>query len=122
MRSKDAISWGRRACATAVLSACVASTASCLLGDPPPPSMLVSNESGSDLVVTIEDAGSISRAVPVEAGSRMYIETVIDDCVGTSVKVETPGGDLVGRVKEPGCPDALLTITKNRVLEYEKDD
>ena len=120
MRNRGTVSWGRRVCATAVLSACVASTASCVLGDPAPPSMLVSNESASDLVVTIEGAVGISGLAPVEAGGQVYVET-LHDCVGTSIKVETPEGELVGRVTEPGCPDALLTITKNRVLEYKND-
>ena len=83
--------------------------------------MLVDNGSNKDLLVVIERPASDRRAVLVGAKGQFRVPTDVDECVGDSIRVQTTDGELVGRVGEPACPDALLTITTGFALVYEGD-
>lgn len=75
---------------------------------PPVNHFIVENNTGGDLIVTINDVSDWAdevRSRPVEAGVRFYFEweASLGDCYGSSVVAADPGGTEVARLDHPAC-------------------
>ncbi len=91
----------------------------CLLSvDAAKPVMHFANDSGQDVVVTIEGRGD---EFPQLVASQTTYPNTLDDCQGTGIRVETEDGELIGRVDEQACPDWTLTISEDGTLDYVED-
>jgi hypothetical protein len=77
------------------------------------------NDSSQDVVVTIEGLGDESSSVVPSQKSYLH---GLNKCEGTGIRVETEGGDLLGRVKAQSCPKWTLTINRDGSLDYVKDE
>ena len=101
-------------------AAVAVSLGGCLLSvDAAKPTMRFVNDSSQDVTVIIEDGSS---DYPQEVAKHSSYTQGIGVCVGTSIRVQTKSGQLVGRVKEQACPDWTLTINEDGTLGYVKDE
>jgi hypothetical protein len=82
------------------------------------PEMHFTNDSGQGVVVIVE---GLSDEYPRVVASRSSYPYRLSECMGTGIRVETKGGDLLGRVGEQACPDWTLTINEDGSLDYVKD-
>ena len=100
--------------------ALAASLSGCLLPiDAAKQAVFFTNDSSQDVVVTIEGlGGEYPRVVP----SHKSYGSGLDACQGTGIRVETKGGELIGRVDKQACPDWTLTINEDGTLDYVKDE
>ena len=99
--------------------ALAAGLSGCLLPiDAAKPVMHFANDSSQDVVVTIEGRGD---EFPQLVASQTSYPNTLDECQGTGIRVETEGGELIGRVDEQACPDWTLTIKEDGSLEYVED-
>lgn len=83
------------------------------------PEMRFTNDSSQDVVVIIEDMGGEYPLVVPIGGS--YAQS-IPECLGTGIRVETAGGELIGRVDAQACPDWTLTVNEDGSLDYVEDE
>lgn len=92
----------------------------CFIYDAPNPSVRYYNLTDQGLVVTILGVSDpIDQTVGPDGG---VVSVVLDECIGTSMAVETETGEQIGRVDEPACPGWLLTIDKDGSLTYVEED
>lgn len=93
-----------------------ASLGGCLFAyDAAKPAVRYRNDTSQDVVIIIEGKGTgFQRLVP----SRESFASTISECEGTSIRVETANGELLGRVDSPACPDWELTINADGSLDY----
>jgi hypothetical protein len=95
------------------------SLSGCLFAyDAAKPGMHFTNDSSQDVVVIVEGLGDEYPRV-VSSGSS-YPES-LGECQGTGIRVETEGGELLGRVIAQACPNWTLTINKDGSLDYVED-
>lgn len=111
----------RRMIGVLVGTAAVAmSLGGCLLPiDAAKPVMHFANDSSQDVVVTIEGRGD---EFPQLVASQTSYPNTLDECQGTGIRVETEGGELLGRVDAQACPDWTLTINEDGSLDYVEDE
>lgn len=76
------------------------------------------NQSRQDVAVIIE---GMNDEFPMPVASKSSFREPIDECRGTSIRVESADGSLVGRIDEPGCPNWTLTINEDGSLDYVED-
>jgi hypothetical protein len=99
--------------------AVVATLTGCLLPiDAAKPEILYTNQYDENVIVTVE--GTDAKFETKVSGGSSYYE-YIPGCVGTGIRVETGGGELLGRVRAQACPNWTLTINKDGSLDYVKD-
>jgi len=90
----------------------------CLLPiDPAVPTMGYVNASSQDVTVIIEDGSS---DYPQEVAKHSSYTEGIGVCVGTSIRVQTKSGQLVGRIDKQACPHWILTVNEDGTLDYVK--
>lgn len=105
----------RTGLAAVLLSSAVLLSACLFAYDAPKPTIVYRNDSSEGVIVVIERAGvEIDTVVP----SGETAIRGVDECSGTTIRVDTEVGELVGRVEEPACPGWRLTITEDGTLEY----
>jgi hypothetical protein len=75
------------------------------------------NDSSHDVVVIVEGM-NVKFEKLVSSDSSYLVD--LSECSGTGIRVETSGGELLGRVKAQACPDWTLTINKDGSLDYVK--
>ena len=81
----------------------------------PRPEVTFDNNSDEDLAVVVERAdGEYSTSVP--AGQENT--SVVKECQGIGMRVETEAGEIQGRVDEEVCPNWILTINEDGTLDY----
>ncbi len=83
------------------------------------PYVRYTNESSQDVVVIIEGE---NVKFPRQVASRSSYPEDLDECQGTGIRVETSGGDVLGRVDAQACPNWTLTITEDGTLDYVEDE
>lgn len=111
----------RRGVGVVVCTAAIAASLSgCLLPiDAAKQAVFFTNDSSQDVVVTIEGLGDeYPRVVP----SHKSYGSGLDDCQGTGIRVETKGGELIGRVDAQACPNWTLTVNDDGSLDYVEDE
>ena len=82
------------------------------------PEMHFTNDSSQGVVVIVE---GLSDEYPRVVASRSSCLYGVSECTGTGIRVETEGGELLGRVEAQACPDWVLTINEDGSLDYVKD-
>ena len=82
------------------------------------PEMHFTNDSSQGVVVIVE---GLSDEYPRVVASQSSCPYDLSKCSGTGIRVETEGGDLLGRVEAQACPNWTLTINKDGSLDYVKD-
>lgn len=87
----------------------------CGIRDVAHPSVIYQNRSQQDVVVSILGAER-TRELTVRAGTEGGVG--VEECVGTAILVQSPGGELVGRIEKPACPEWILTIEVDGSLAY----
>jgi hypothetical protein len=75
------------------------------------------NDSSQDVTVIIEDGSS---DYPEEVAKHSSYTMGIGVCVGTSIRVQTKSGQLVGRIDKQACPHWILTVNEDGTLDYVK--
>ena len=96
----------------------VAGVSGCLLSvDAAKPTMRFVNDSSQDVAVIIEDGSS---DYPQEVAKHGSHTMGIGVCVGTSIRVQTKSGQLVGRIDKQACPHWILTVNEDGTLDYVK--
>ena len=109
----------RRMIGVIVGTAAVAvSLGGCLFSyDAAKPTMHYVNDSSQDVTVIIEDGSS---DYPQEVAKHSSYTMGIGVCVGTSIRVQTKSGQLVGRIDKQACPHWILTVNEDGTLDYVK--
>lgn len=80
------------------------------------PAMTYENRLAESIVISVESE-ELPDEQPVASGSFARLPT--ESCFGTALVVRTEaGGELVGRIEEPACPGAKLTINEDGTLDY----
>ena len=69
------------------------------------------------VVVTIEGLGT---EFPIPVASKGSSPESVQKCVGTSIRVETESGQLVGRIDKQACPNWTLTVNEDGTIDYVK--
>lgn len=87
----------------------------CGILDAAHPSVIYQNRSQQDVVVSILGAER-TRELTLPAGT--VGEVSVEQCVGTAILVQSPGGEFVGRLEKPACPEWILTIEADGSLAY----
>ena len=107
----------RRMIGVIVGTAAVAvSLGGCLLSvDAAKPTMRFVNDSSQDVTVIIEDGSS---DYPQEVAKHSSYTQGIGVCVGTSIRVQTKSGQLVGRIDKQACPHWILTVNEDGSLDF----
>ena len=91
----------------------------CLLPiDAPKTHVTYTNDSSQDVTVIIEGRSS---DYPQEVANHSSYSEGIGVCVGTSIRVQTKSGQLVGRIDKQACPHWILTVNEDGTLDYVKD-
>jgi hypothetical protein len=99
-------------------AAVAVSLGGCLLSvDAAKPTMGYVNASSQDVTVIIEDGSS---DYPQEVAKHSSYTKGIGVCVGTSIRVQTKSGQLVGRIDKQACPHWILTVNEDGTLDYVK--
>ena len=82
------------------------------------PTVEYENRSDQTVVFTIEgtNSGMHTTVASGHAG-----DNLVDECVGTGIRVETESGQLVGRIDKQACPNWTLTVNEDGTLDYVKD-
>ncbi|MDN4481604.1 hypothetical protein [Demequina muriae] len=110
---------GRRVMRTALTAVVVAETLSgCVFSyDAAHPALGYINSFDQPVTVIIEGTDpEIETPIPGQRSS----DTLLSECVGTAIRVETVDGALLGRIEEQACPGWVVTITKDGNVEYRE--
>ncbi len=86
--------------------------------DAAPPSVTFDNNLDQAVVAVVE---RIDGEYPTSVPAAQENTTVVWECHGEAIRVETEAGELIGRVEEPACPGWLLTIHEDGAITYVED-
>lgn len=86
---------------------------------PAPPQAALKNSTIGVLCVAVEGLASDLR---YDIQPQQRVLRTVDACLGTSLRVETMGRDLVGTVDGPLWPDWTLTINEDGTITYTEDE
>lgn len=79
------------------------------------PAMTYENRLAESIVISVESE-ELPDEQPVASGSFARLPT--ESCFGTALVVRTEDGHLIGRIEEPACPGAKLTINEDGTFDY----